>query len=222
MQDVVAVCGEGVMLRRKNSLYERTRSTHSRKLKSFHEGFGTVVVSNAPVGVVQSMQPPLSRTRRQLVITQAHTSLRPTFPPLSPHPTQQGYTAGHGLSRGEMGSLRIQMANQTTFTCGTGLTSQMRREFWPPRGTLVEYKFHELTRAGLPRFPVYLGVAHDRTGPRDAVVASTHLRDAKKEERSDWQMYRAARREERRSLSRSQSHSQSQSRSRSGSGAADV
>jgi len=41
------------------------------------------------------------------------------------------------------------------FRIGTGFTDQQRRN--PPRkGSIITYKYQNLTNAGIPRFPVYL------------------------------------------------------------------
>lgn len=131
---VIDAGGEGLILRRKNSPYERSRSTHSRKLKHWYDGEAIVV----------------------------------------------GYAAGQGRFKGQMGSLGLLMECGTIFTCGSGLTAEMRRDWSLPVGTVVRYRFNELTQDGVPRFPIFVGCTYDRHGPKDAVVKSSSLRAAKR------------------------------------------
>ena len=61
------------------------------------------------------------------------------------------------------------MACGTTFKIGTGFTDAQRRH--PPKiGCIVVYKFQELSKAGHPRFPVFVGEAIDKTVPKDAEI----------------------------------------------------
>ncbi|CAO1628056.1 unnamed protein product [Parajaminaea phylloscopi] len=55
MDDVLAQGGEGVILRRQNSPYERTRSSHSRKLKKWYDGEGVVVGYSPGTGRFKGM-----------------------------------------------------------------------------------------------------------------------------------------------------------------------
>lgn len=50
------------------------------------------------------------------------------------------------------------------------------REHPPPIGTVVVYKFQELSHEGTPRFPIYCGVSADKSVAKDAIVRSTQLR----------------------------------------------
>lgn len=50
------------------------------------------------------------------------------------------------------------------------------REHPPPLGTVVVYKFQELSHEGTPRFPIYCGVSADKSVAKDAIVRSTQLR----------------------------------------------
>lgn len=87
-----------------------------------------------------------------------------------------------GRHKGVMGSLGLLMECGTIFTCGVGLTDQMRNEWWPPLKTIVRYRFNEMTQDGVPRFPVFEGISMDETRPRDAKVRSTALRESRGEE----------------------------------------
>lgn len=126
--------GEGVMLRRQHSPYERGRSSHSQKVKVWYDAEAQVV----------------------------------------------GHRRGEGRYKGQMGSLALLMQCGTVFTCGSGLTDAMRRDWQPPKGTIVRYRFHEMTQDGCPRFPIYVGICHDRDRPNDAIVKSAGIRLAKR------------------------------------------
>ncbi|CAO1618692.1 unnamed protein product [Sympodiomycopsis kandeliae] len=134
LDEIEKQCGEGVMLRRPKSPYERKRSRHSLKLKSTYDAEALVV----------------------------------------------GYTAGKGRHYGEMGSLGLLMECGTIFTCGSGLTNEMRKAWAPQRGSIVRYRFSELTADHVPRFPVFVGVCPDRTAPKDAVCRTTDFRTERK------------------------------------------
>ncbi|KAI9223586.1 hypothetical protein BC828DRAFT_375541 [Blastocladiella britannica] len=75
--------------------------------------------------------------------------------------------------RGKLGALVCRMASGKTFRVGTGFSADQRNlDKAPSVGSLIVYKTQELTRDGIPRFPVFLGVAApDKTGPMDPVFA---------------------------------------------------
>lgn len=148
LDEIEKVCGEGVMLRRPHSPYERKRSKYSLKLKSTYDAEALVV----------------------------------------------GYTAGKGRHVGEMGSLGLLMECGTIFTCGSGLTNEMRREWLPQRGTVVRYRFSELTADHVPRFPVYMGICPDRSAAKDAVCRTTDFRMQRKQKRIEEERLRAEQR----------------------------
>jgi DNA ligase-1 len=68
------------------------------------------------------------------------------------------HVAGRGKHKGRLGALRVACAETgAEFKIGTGFTDEQRGA--PPAvGTTVTYKYQEKTRAGVPRFPVYLRV----------------------------------------------------------------
>jgi DNA ligase 1 len=66
-----------------------------------------------------------------------------------------GHRAGTGKYRGLVGALRVESAQGRRFFIGSGLGDAMRREP-PPIGTVVTYRYRELTSSGLPRFATYL------------------------------------------------------------------
>jgi DNA ligase-1 len=64
---------------------------------------------------------------------------------------------GKGKYAGVLGALQMEMADGRRFALGSGLSDALRRN--PPSpGTLVTYRFRELTPNGMPRFPRYLRV----------------------------------------------------------------
>ena len=55
------------------------------------------------------------------------------------------------------------------FNVGTGLNDKQRQK--PPKiGSIIIYRFQELTRDGVPRFPSFVGEAIDKAEPKDAEV----------------------------------------------------
>ena len=68
-----------------------------------------------------------------------------------------GHETGKGKNAGRLGALVCIDASGKRFKVGTGLSDADRRN--PPlTGTVITYKFQELTNAGLPRFPVFMRV----------------------------------------------------------------
>jgi DNA ligase-1 len=68
-----------------------------------------------------------------------------------------GHLPGQGKYAGVVGTLRMEMADGRRFSLGSGLSDALRRDP-PPIGTLVTYRYRELTGKGMPRFPRYLRV----------------------------------------------------------------
>jgi DNA ligase-1 len=64
---------------------------------------------------------------------------------------------GAGRHKGRLGALFVEMADGTTFSVGTGF-SDAERENPPPVGSLITYRYQELSEAGVPRFPSYVAV----------------------------------------------------------------
>jgi len=87
-----------------------------------------------------------------------------------------GYVPGKGKNKGSMGSLKCKMASGKTFNIGTGFSDRQRQN--PPKvGSIVVYRFQELTRDGVPRFPSFVGEAADKTEPKDAEVTKGNPSD---------------------------------------------
>ncbi|KAF9490955.1 hypothetical protein BDN71DRAFT_1422178 [Pleurotus eryngii] len=88
-----------------------------------------------------------------------------------------GYEPGKGRNKGVAGALKCKMASGKTFSVGTGLSDKQRRD--PPKiGAIITYRFFELTRDGVPRFPSYVGEAVDKDEPKDAEISKGGERGA--------------------------------------------
>jgi DNA ligase 1 len=68
---------------------------------------------------------------------------------------------GKGRNKGRMGALKCKIMHAGSSTSSskifkiTGFTDA-EREDPPPVGSTVSYKYQELTKDGIPRFPTYL------------------------------------------------------------------
>jgi DNA ligase-1 len=67
---------------------------------------------------------------------------------------------GKGRYAGLLGALRVEMPDGRQFSLGTGF-SEGERHNPPPVGTLVTYRYRELTGRGLPRFASFWRVRQD-------------------------------------------------------------
>ncbi|KJA20927.1 hypothetical protein HYPSUDRAFT_42528 [Hypholoma sublateritium FD-334 SS-4] len=80
-----------------------------------------------------------------------------------------GHAPGKGRNKGITGALMCKMESGKLFNVGSGLTDKIRKA--PPAvGSIITYRFQELTRDGVPRFPSYIGVAIDKDEPKDAEI----------------------------------------------------
>lgn len=112
-QKIEDLGGEGIMLRKPESKYERKRSSTLLKEKSWLDDEAVVI----------------------------------------------GHNPGTGKYNGMLGSLQMKMPNGTEFDL-SGMDDALRRN--PPAiGSLVTYKYFELTKDGIPRFPSFIGIRHD-------------------------------------------------------------
>lgn len=71
-----------------------------------------------------------------------------------------GHLPGKGRHAGQLGALRVRCDDGREFSLGTGLTDQQRRDP-PPVGTVITFRYRELTRHGLPRFASFHRVRSD-------------------------------------------------------------
>ena len=71
-----------------------------------------------------------------------------------------GHQAGAGRHKGRMGALLVRLPDGADFAIGTGF-SDRERENPPGIGATVTFRYQELSDAGVPRFPSWVGVRHD-------------------------------------------------------------
>ena len=71
--------------------------------------------------------------------------------------TVVAHLPGKGKYAGMLGALQMELPDGSRFALGSGLTDALRRNP-PPVGTLITYRYRELTKSGIPRFPRYLRV----------------------------------------------------------------
>ena len=68
-----------------------------------------------------------------------------------------GHIPGKGRHKGRLGALEVKLPDGTVFSVGTGF-SDAERDDPPPVGAIVTFRYQELTKAGVPRFPSYVAV----------------------------------------------------------------
>jgi DNA ligase-1 len=66
-----------------------------------------------------------------------------------------GARPGAGKYRGQVGALEVESAEGRRFLVGSGLSDALRREP-PPPGSVITYRYRELTSSGVPRFATYV------------------------------------------------------------------
>jgi len=68
-----------------------------------------------------------------------------------------GYTNGKGKYSGKVGAIICQLFNQIEFKIGSGMNDKFRKN--PPKiGTIITFKYQNITKYGKPRFPIYLRI----------------------------------------------------------------
>jgi DNA ligase-1 len=68
-----------------------------------------------------------------------------------------GFTNGKGKYFGHVGAIICQLPNQMKFKIGSGMDDYFRKN--PPKvGTIITFKYQNITKYGKPRFPVYLRI----------------------------------------------------------------
>jgi ATP-dependent DNA ligase len=79
-----------------------------------------------------------------------------------------GHSQGNGRNAERLGALVCKMDSGKQFRIGTGFSDEERRN--PPKiGSIVTYKFQELTNSKVPRFPSYVGIRIDADSPKDFI-----------------------------------------------------
>jgi DNA ligase-1 len=64
---------------------------------------------------------------------------------------------GAGRHKGRLGALVVELPDGTVFNVGTGF-SDAERQAPPPVGSVITFRYQELSEGGVPRFPSYVGV----------------------------------------------------------------
>ncbi len=85
-----------------------------------------------------------------------------------------GHQAGAGRHKGRLGALLVQLPDGTDFAIGTGF-SDRERESPPGIGSTVTFRYQELSDAGVPRFPSWVGVRQEVAGKPAAKPAQTRV-----------------------------------------------
>jgi DNA ligase 1 len=65
------------------------------------------------------------------------------------------YVKGKGRHKGRLGALVVRLQNGTQFCVGTGFTDK-QRENPPAIGSLITFRYQELSDGGVPRFPSFV------------------------------------------------------------------
>ncbi len=96
-----------------------------------------------------------------------------------------GHDAGKGKHKGRLGALICQLPDGVRFNVGTGFTDA-EREAPPAIGSVITFRYQELSNDGVPRFPSYVGERVDVNEPapiakdaRSAPAATKLARPAK-------------------------------------------
>ncbi|NVB85557.1 MAG: DNA ligase [Kofleriaceae bacterium] len=75
-----------------------------------------------------------------------------------------GHAPGTGKHKGRLGALVVELADGTRFNVGTGF-SDAEREAPPTVGSVITFRYQELSNDGVPRFPSYVGERVDVKTP---------------------------------------------------------
>jgi DNA ligase-1 len=130
-----------------------------------------VAVRQSPVGDREALRRTLAATIAQggeglvlhLASAPASTGRSDTMLKLKPSLDAEavviGHRAGKGKYAGQLGALEVRTPRGRRFLLGSGLSDALRREP-PPIGSVVTYRYRDLTSTGTPRFASFLRV-HD-------------------------------------------------------------
>jgi DNA ligase 1 len=75
-----------------------------------------------------------------------------------------GHAPGTGKHKGRLGALIVELSDGTKFNVGTGF-SDAEREDPPNIGSVITFRYQELSNDGVPRFPSYVGERLDVKTP---------------------------------------------------------
>ena len=90
-----------------------------------------------------------------------------------------GYVPGAGRHKGRTGALEVELPDGTRFAVGTGL-SDAAREAPPAVGSVITFRYQELSKDGVPRFPSFVGVRDDFAWPGASTPTPTPTAKAKR------------------------------------------
>jgi len=74
------------------------------------------------------------------------------------------HLAGAGRHKGRLGALLVELVDGTRFAVGTGIFDA-ESDTPPPIGAVISFRYQELSEAGVPRFPSYVGIRADAAWP---------------------------------------------------------
>jgi DNA ligase-1 len=77
-----------------------------------------------------------------------------------------GHQPGAGRHKGRLGALLVELSDGTRFSVGTGF-SDAERGAPPPVGSVVTFRYQELSDGGVPRFPSFVRMRNDIAWPAD-------------------------------------------------------
>ena len=78
--------------------------------------------------------------------------------------TVVGHADGSGKHKGRLGALIVELSDGVRFNVGTGF-SDAEREDPPAIGSVITFRYQELTKDGVPRFPSWVGERIDVKTP---------------------------------------------------------
>jgi DNA ligase-1 len=78
---------------------------------------------------------------------------------------------GAGRHKGRLGALQVVLPDGTQFAVGTGF-SDAERESPPQVGSIITFRYQELSDGGVPRFPSYVGVRAAAPGAKAETQSS--------------------------------------------------
>ena len=87
-------------------------------------------------------------------LTGRHDALLKMKPQYDAEATVVGHLPGKGKYLGMLGALRVRTEAGIEFSLGSGLSDAVRRAP-PPVGTIITYRYREVTERGIPRFASY-------------------------------------------------------------------
>ncbi|CAF1083579.1 unnamed protein product [Adineta steineri] len=189
LADVNKAGGEGIMLRKPGSLYEHKRSTTLLKVKTFYDEEAYVIghkPSKSLIGMTGALECELPNGKRFDVgsgLTMDQRRKPPKIGSVITFKFQELSNNGHprfptflrvrtdltwndvleaAKTKKPVSTIQKIVPSGKRFDVGSGLTMDQRRK--PPKiGSVITFKFQELSNNGHPRFPTFLRVRTDLT-----------------------------------------------------------